>query len=271
MSKLNKLNKDRLAKFIENLEKKNEKKQNNAFNNCILFLKTALHVSPNFVYDTTLETQHNVRQFFDGIDFSCIEPDGFLKLAPILKQGADIKSFICYIDTILNKYDVKFNTLLIDVWNYLGCDIFKLPVFIHERCIEAVPFIFENTVLYGIISSCNEELIDICTRSPKVFQACSSILNEILIRLNFSSTFINFLTNFIKGIILQCKTNNVEIFNIYPAKYKFVLILNDFENFNNILITEFFMQEIKSLALNYPKQFICLLSHFPSMYLMLDR
>ncbi|XP_050531984.1 uncharacterized protein LOC126900365 [Daktulosphaira vitifoliae] len=103
MSKATKINKNQLAKFIDYLENKNRKNDNNTINGCVEFLKTALYTSPSFIYDTTLETHLKTKKFFEEINFDSLSTDHLFNIGSILQQGADIKTFTCFISYFLQE------------------------------------------------------------------------------------------------------------------------------------------------------------------------
>ncbi|VVC31442.1 Hypothetical protein CINCED_3A021968 [Cinara cedri] len=265
MSNLRKINKDRLIAFLKHLESKNT---GGIYSDCLCTLKTLLYTSPNFSYDTALNTHTNVQTFFNSINFEAIEPEHIIKLKPILYQAADIDVYARYIKSILNKNDKICNPILMDIWTQLGLRVLKLPIFIHEKCIEVNPVIFEKTILSAISLWQVQDLIDICFKSPLVFQTCSSIFNELLIKLNFSDRFIDFLVNFINNFCSLCEENNIDFIDFYPTKCKSVLILRAISKSNSSELSKCYLnEEVKKLVLNFPKESICLFSHFPDLYL----
>jgi len=233
-----------------------------------MVLKTLLYTSSNFIPDSTLSTQSNIQAFLYSIDFDAIQPDHMIKLKSILDQGADIDIYARYIESILNKNNKSLNSILITVWTQLGSNVLKLPTFIHEKTIKMNPIIFEKTILSSILLWEINDLIDICSKSPLVFQTCSSIFNELLIKLKFTNTFMEFLNYFVNSVSSRCKNNNIDIISNYPYKCRSILTLRDIKNKNSTLVSEHDLNnEVKQLALAYPKESICLFSHFPDLYI----
>lgn len=230
-------------------------------------LKTLLYASSNFSYDTALNIRDNVQTILNSINFDAIEPVHIFRLQPILDQGADIDVYARYIKSILNTNDKTLNLILMDTWTQLGSHVLKLPIIIHEKCIEVNPVIFEKTILSAILMWEVQDLINICSESPLVFQTCSSILNELLIKLNFSDSFMELLVNFVNGVSSQCKKNNTDFIDVYPIKCKCVLTLRAINKKNSSQLSKNYLnEEVKQLCLKYPKESMCLLSHFPDLY-----
>lgn len=233
-----------------------------------MILKTLLYTSSNFIPDSTLSTQNNIQAFLYSINFDVIEADHMIKLKSILDEGADFHIYARYIESILNKNNKSLNSILMTVWTQLGSNVLRLPIIIHEKTIEVNPIIFEKTILSAISLWEINDLIDLCSKSPLVFQTCSSIFNELLIKLNFTNKFTEFLNYFVNSVTSRCKNNDIDIVSIYPNKYKSILTLRDIKNKNSTLVTEHDLSdEIQKLALAYPKESICLLSHFPDLYI----
>jgi len=188
-------------------------------------------------------------------------------LKAILDQGADIDVYARYIKSILDKNDKTLNPILMETWTQLGSNVLKLPIDIHEKSIEVNPVVFEKTVLSAISLWQIKDLIDICSKSPLVFQTCSSIFNELLIRLNFTDKFMDFLIHFVNSVGLQCKNNNIDIVDIYPNRCRIILTLRAIRNENSSLIPKHCLnEEVKKFALAYPRESMCLISHFPDLY-----
>uniref|UniRef100_A0A2S2PST2 Uncharacterized protein n=1 Tax=Schizaphis graminum TaxID=13262 RepID=A0A2S2PST2_SCHGA len=269
ISNFRKINKDRLSAFLEHLEnKKLSDNSDEIFGKCLMILKTLLYTPSNFIPDNKLSTQSNIKKFLYSINFDVIEPDHMIKLKSILDQGADFDIYARYIESILNKNNKALNSVLMTVWTQLGSNVLKLPIIIQEKTIKVNPLIFEKTILSAISLWEINDLIDVCSKSPLVFQTCSSIFNELLIKLNFSNNFMEFLNYFVNGVSSRCINNNIDIVDIYPNKCRSILTLRDIKNKNSTLVTDYDLNdEVKKLALAYPKQFICLLSHFPDLYL----
>lgn len=203
----------------------------------------------------------------NSIDFEDIEIDHLIKLKPVLYQMADFDFYAKYIKSALNKNDETLNLILMEIWTQLGSNVFKLPIVIHEKCIEINPVIFEKTILFAMSSWQIKDLIDICSKSPSVFQTCSSIFNELLIKLKFTDKFIEFLIDFVNNVSLQCKSNNIDIIDMYPIKCRTILILRAIKNEKSSLVSNHYLnEEVKKLALLYPKESMCLLSHYPDLY-----
>lgn len=267
ISNFRKINKDRLSKFLEHLENKNID-TDEIFGKCLMILKTLLYTSSNFIPNNTLSTHSNIQTFLNSINFDVIEADHMIKLKSILDQVADFDIYARYIESILNKNNKSLNPLLMTVWTQLGSNVLRLPIIVHEKTIEVNPLIFEKTILSAISLWEINNLIDVCSKSPLVFQTCSSIFNELLIKLNFTNKFMEFLINFVNSVYSHCKNNNIDIVNIYPNKCRSILTIRDIKNINSALVTEHELNdEAKKLALAYPKEFICLLSHFPDLYI----
>ncbi|XP_025192221.1 uncharacterized protein LOC112592406 [Melanaphis sacchari] len=269
ISNFRKINKDRLSAFLEHLEnKKVSDDSGEIFEKCLMILKTLLYTSSNFIPKNTLGTQFNIQSFLYAINFDVIEPDHMIKLKSILDQVADFDIYARYIESILNKNNKSLNSVLMAVWTQLGSNVLKLPIIVQEKIIKVNPLIFEKTILSAISLWEINDLIDVCSKSPLVFQSCSSIFNELLIKLNFSNTFMEFLNYFVNGVSSRCINNDIDIVNIYPSKCRSILILRDIKNKNSTLVTEHDLNdEVKKLALAYPKESICLLSHFPDLFM----
>jgi len=188
-------------------------------------------------------------------------------LKQILDQGSDIDVYANYIKSILDKNDKTLNPILIETWTQLGSNVLKLPIDIHEKSIEVNPVVFEKTVLSAILLWQIEDLIDICSKSPLAFQTCSSIFNELLIRLNFTDKFMDFLIHFVNSVKLRCKNNNIDIIDIYPNRCRIILTLKAIRDENSSLVPKHCLnEEVKKLALAYPRESMCLISHFPDLY-----
>lgn len=230
-------------------------------------MKTCLHTPSNFTYDSALSTQSNVQLFLNSIDFDTIEPDHMIKLEPILNQRVDIEVYTRFIKSILNKNDMLLNSILMKIWTCLGSKVLTLPICIHERCIEIYPVIFEKTILSAILLWQIDDLITICSKSPLVFQACSSIFNALLIKLNFTDKFMNFILHFINSVSSQCNNNSIDIIDIYPIKCRSVLILRAIKNQNSSRVSKHYLyEEIKKLSSKYPQESVCLVSHFSDLF-----
>lgn len=226
-----------------------------------------VYLSSNLYYDTALSTHDNVKIILKSINFDAIEPEHIVRLKPIIDQGADLDIYTRYIKYILNTNDKTLNPILMDTWIKLGSQVLKLPIMIHEKCIEVNPVIFEKTILSAILQWPVQDLINICSESPLIFQKCSSIFNELLIKLNFSDSFMKLLVNFIKGICSQCKKSNIDFIDIYPITFKCILTLRAIYKQNSSQLSKRYLnEEVKRLSLKYPKEFMCLLSHFPDLY-----
>jgi hypothetical protein len=185
----------------------------------------------------------------------------------ILHQGADLDVYVNYIKSILNRRDNTLNLILLDVWDQLNSNVLKLPVFIHEKCIKDYPLIFEKTILSAISQWQIDELSEICIKSPLVFQMCSSIFNELLIKLNFTNNFFKFITNFVNSVCSQCENNNIDVIDLYPIKCRNILILRAIKNKNSTIVTKKYLnKEFKQFILSHPKESMCLLIHFPDLY-----
>lgn len=233
-----------------------------------MVLNTLLCTSSNFVYNTTLNTRSNVQTILNSINFDAIEPTHMIRLKPIVYQGADINIYTQYILSILNKKDNTLNSILMETWTQLGSNVLKLPLIVHEKCIEVNPVIFEKTVFSAILLWQIEDLIDFCSKSPLVFQTCSSIFNKLLIKLNFTDKFMKFLINFIKDVNTLCENNNIDIINIYPIKCRSILTLRAINNTNTSLSSTLSLkEEVETFSSNYPREFMCLLSHYPDLYI----
>lgn len=221
----------------------------------------------NFVYNTSLNTCSNVQTILNSINFDEIEPTHMISLKPLVDQGADINIYTRYLLAILNKKDETLNSILMKTWVQLGSNVLKLPLIIHEKSIEVIPVIFEKTVLSTILLWKIEDLIDLCSKSPLVFQTCSSIINKLLIKFNFTEKFMNFLTYFINNVNTQCENNNIDIINIYPIKCRSILTLRAINNTNTSLASALALkEEVKIFSANYPREFMCLLSHYPDLH-----
>jgi len=232
-------------------------------------LKTFLYTSSNFTYDITSDPQSNVKSYLNAINFDAIEPDHMVELKHIIHQGADLDLYARYIQSILNKNNVKLNTVLIETLNLLGSNVLKLPLVVHEKIIEVNPQIFEKTILNAILLCKTKDIIDMCCKSPLVFQNCSSIFNELLIKLNFTDKFMLFLVNFVHCVSLQCKNNNIDNIDIYPFKCRYILTLRVIHNKNSNLVSQKYLhEEVKKFALDFPREYMCLLSHFPDLYML---
>lgn len=231
-------------------------------------MKTLTHISSNFTYDTTQNTQYNIIIFLNSVNFDTIGSDHLIKVKSILDQGADFNIYIRYINSILNKNDKNLNPVLIETWSQLGENIFKLPIHIHEKCIKLNPMIFERTVLSALSLRQINILIDMCSKSPLVFQMCSSIFNELMIKLNFTDKIMIFLVHFLHSVSLLYKNNNVDFIDMYPIKCKNILILRAIKTKDSNLVSKYYLnEEVKKLATDYPKESLCLLSHFPDLYI----
>lgn len=231
-------------------------------------MKTLLTTSSNFTYNSILSTHDNVQTYLNSINFDAIEPENIVNLKPILDQGADINVYAQYIKSILNTNAKTLNPILMDIWGQLGSRVLQLPIIIHEKCIEVNPLIFEKTILSTILLYQIKDLINMCSKSLLVFQTCSSIFNELLIKLNFSNRFMELLINFVNGVYFQCKKNNIDFIDFYPTKCKYVLTLRDINKENSSKLSKHYLKEgVKKLLLNYPKESVCLLSHFPDLYI----
>lgn len=230
-------------------------------------MKTLLHTPSDFSYDTTLIAQSNAQIILNSINFDTIEPDHMIKLEPIIKQGVDIEVYTRYIKSILNKNDVLLNSILMNIWTHLGSKVLTLPILIHEKCIEVYPVIFEKTILSAILLWQIDDLIAMCSKSPLVFQTCSSIFNTLLIKLDFTDKFMNFIIHFLNSVSSQCNNNNIDIIDIYPIKCRNVLILRAIKNQNSTKISKHNLnEEVKKLFSKYPKECMCLVSHFSDLY-----
>lgn len=226
-----------------------------------------LYTSSDFTFDSALDTQSKLKIFIKSINFDDIEPDHLIELKPILDQAADIDLYSKYIMSILNKNDKTLKPILLETWNQLGSNVLKLPIFIHEKCIEVNPGIFEKTILSTLLSWQTENLFIMCAKSPLVFRTCSSIFNELLIKLHFSEKFMVFLINFVNNVITQCENYNFDVIDIYPSKCRSILTIRTIINTNSCLISkQCLSKEVKQLALKNPKECVCLLSHFPDLY-----
>lgn len=229
-------------------------------------MKTLLYTSSNFAYDISSSPQSKVLTLLNSINFEDIHTDHLIKLKPILDQVSYFDIYTTYIKTALNRNDKTLNLILMEIWTQLGPDVFKLPISIHEKCIEINTVIFEKTTLFAISSSKIKDLIDLCSKSPSVFQTCSSIFNELLIKLNYADNFLEFLIDFVNNVSLQCK-NNIDIIDMYPFKCRSILILRAIKNENSSLVSNHYLnEEFKKLATLYPKGSMCLLSHFPDLF-----
>lgn len=230
-------------------------------------MKTLTYTAPNYKYDTTLNTQSNIQKIVQSINFDVIQSDHMINLKQILYQGADLDVYASYIKSILNRNDKTLNLILLDVWNQLGPNVLKLPVFIHEKCIKVYPLIFEKTILSAISQWQIDELIILSAKSSLVFQMCSSIFNELLIKLNFTIKFYTFITHFVNSVGSQCENNSIDIIDLYPIKCRNILTLRAVKNKNSTLVTKkYFNEEFKQFILSHPKESICLLIHFPDLY-----
>ncbi|KAF0750978.1 Uncharacterized protein FWK35_00024648 [Aphis craccivora] len=269
ISNFRKINKDRLSAFLKHLEnKKFSGNYDETFGKCLMILKTLLYTSSDFIPDNTLSTQSNIQTFLYSINFDVIEPDHMIQLKLILDQAADFEIYARYIESILNKSNKSLNSVLMSLWTQLGSKVLRLPIIILEKTIKVNPLIFEKTILSTVLLWEVDDLIDICSKSPLVFQTCSSIFNELLIKLNFTNKFMDFLNYFVNGVGSRCIDNNIDIANIYPNKCRYILTLRDIKNKNSTLVTKHDINdEVKKLALEYPKESICLLSHFPDLYM----
>lgn len=203
----------------------------------------------------------------NSVDFEDIEIDHLIKLKPVVIQLADFDFYTKYFKSALNKNDKTLNLILMDIWTQLGSNVFKLPIVIHEKCIEINPVIFEKTILFAISSWQINDLIEICYKSPIIFQTCSSIFNELLIKLNFADKFMEFLIDFVNNVSLKCKNNNIDIIDMYPIKCRSILILRAIKNEKSSLVSNYYLnEEVQKLILLYPKISMCLLSHYPDLY-----
>jgi len=233
-----------------------------------MILKTLLYTSSDFIPDNTLNIQSNIQTFLYSINFDVIEPDHLIKLKSILDQASDFGIYAKYIESILNKNNKSLNSVLMTLWTQLGSNVLRLPIIILEKTIKVNPIIFEKTILSTVLLWEVNDLIDICSKSPLVFQTCSSIFNELLIKLNFTNKFMEFLNYFVNGVHSRCIDNNIDIVNIYPNKFLSILTLREIKNKNSTLVTENDINdEVKKLALDNTKESICLLSHFPDLYI----
>lgn len=231
-----------------------------------MILKTFLYTDSNFTIDTTLYAPFSVRTLINSIDFDAVEPKNLVRLKPILDQGADIRVYARYVESILNKKDKALNSILAETWTRLGSNVLKLPIRIHEKSIENNPEIFEKTVLSTLLLWQVEDLVDVCSKSELIFQTCSSIFNELLIKLNFTDKFMEFLKQFVNGVSNMCEYNNHDIIDAYPIKFRSILILRAIGNKDSSLVSKHYLnEEVKKLALNFPKESVCLLSHFPDL------
>lgn len=230
-------------------------------------MKTLLYSSPDLKCGTTLNTHsYNLNVLLNSIDFDAIEPEHIIKLKPILDQECDINLYGKYITSILNKNDEKLKLVLTDTWNRLGSSVLKFPIFILEKSIKVCPVIFEKTVLSALLTWKMEDLIDVCSKSPLVFQTCSSIFNELLMKLEFTDFFMVFLMNFLNCVSTQCENVNVDFVNMYPIKCRSLLTIRSIKNKDSRLVSnEFLSEEVKKFALNHPKESMCLLYHFPDL------
>lgn len=189
-------------------------------------------------------------------------------MKPLLDQESDINLYVKYITSIINKNDKTSSSILTDIWNQLGSNVLKLPLFIHEKNIKVNPVVFEKTVLFALIFRDTKSLIIMCYKSPLIFQACSSIFNEILIKLNFTAHFLVFLIDFLNSVRIQCKNNNIDLIDLYPIRCKSILILRSIKNMDSSLVSnDYLYEKVKWLALNHPKECMCLLSHFPDLFI----
>lgn len=230
-------------------------------------MKILRHISPNFKYDIIQNTQYNISIFFNSVNFDTIGSGYLIKVKSILDQGADFNTYIRYINSILNKNDKYLNSVLIETWSQLGANIFKLPIYLHEKCIKLNPMIFERTVLTALSLQQINNLIDMCSKSPLAFQMCSSIFNELMIKLNFTDKFMIFLEHFLHSVSSQYKNNHVDIIDMYPIKCRNILILRAIKTKDSSLVSKYYLnEEIKKLATDYPKESLCLLCHFPDIY-----
>lgn len=230
-------------------------------------MKTLLYTCPDFTYDTTLSMQSGVQAILNSVCFDDIEPDHMIRLKAILDQGADIGVYARYIKSILDRNDKTLNSILMDTWTQLGSNVLKLPIGIHEKCIEVNPVVFEKTVLSAVSLWRTKGLIDMCSKSPLVFQTCSSIFNELLIKLNFTTKFMDFLTRFVNSVRSQCENDDIDYVDIYPSKCRNILTLRAIRNENSSLVPKHYLyEEVKKFALCYPRESMCLISHFPDLY-----
>lgn len=231
-------------------------------------MKTLLYTSPNLKWDATLNAYYSLNVLLNSVDFDAIEPEHIIKLKPILDQESDIDLYGKYITSILNKNDEQLRPVLTDTWNRLGSNVLKLPVHILEKSIKGCPVIFEKTVLTTLLTWEMEDLTDVCSKSSLVFQTCSSIFNELLIKLKFTDFFMVLLMNFLSCVCTHCKNNNVDIVNIYPIKCRYLLTLRSINKKNsNLVSNEYLSEEVKKFAINHPKESMCLLYHFPDLNL----
>jgi len=227
-----------------------------------------LYTSTDFTYNITLSAQSNVQTILNSICFDDVEPEHMIKLKPILDQGVDSRVYARYIKSILDKNDKTLNSTLIETWTQLGSNVLKLPIDIHEKVIEVNPAIFEKTVLSAILLWQTKDLIEICSKSSLVFQTCSSIFNELLIKLNFTDKFMEFLTHFVNSVGSRCKDNNIDFIDIYPIKCRYILTLRAIRNKNSSLVSKYYLyDEVKKFTLDCPRESMCLISHFPDLYI----
>lgn len=214
-----------------------------------------------------MDTQSNLQRMLNSINFDVIQFDHMVNLKPILHQGADLDIYGSYIKSILNRNDKALKLILLDVWNQLGSNVLKLPVYIHEKCIEVYPLVFEKTILSAISLWQIDELIDLCTKSPLVFQMCSSIFNELLIKLNFTNKFMEFVIHFVNRVNTHCENNQIDVIDIYPITCRNILILRAINNKHSTLVTKQYLnEEFKQLVISHPKESMCLLIHFPDLF-----
>lgn len=227
-----------------------------------------MYVSPNFTYNTTLNAQYNIKTFLNAIDWDTIESNRLIELKPLLDQESDINLYVKYVTSVLNKNDKTLSSVLIDIWNRLESNVLKFPLFVHEKNIKIHPVVFEKTVLFALLFSDTKNLIHMCSKSPLVFQACTSILNEMLIKLNFTNHFLVFLIDFIDRVRIQCKNNSTDLIDLYPIRCRSILILRSIKNISSSLVSnDDLCTKVKWLALNYPKECMCLLIHFPDLWI----
>lgn len=227
-----------------------------------------MYTNSHFTVNTTLDTSFNVQTFINSINFDAIEPEHLVKLKPVLDQGADIGVYARYIESILNKKNKALNSILMETWTRLGSNVLKLPIHIHEKSIDVNPEIFEKTVLSTLSLWQVKDLIIVCSKSELIFQKCSSIFNELLIKLNFTDKFMEFLIHFVNSVSNNCEYNNIDIIDVYPIKLRSILVLRAIRNKDSSLVSKHYLnEEVKKLALNFPKESICLLSHFPDLHI----
>jgi len=264
ISNLRRIDKCRLTAFLKYLDSKDA---DQASRECLMVFKTLLYTCPDFTYDTALDAQSGLQAILNSVCFDNVEPDHMIRLKPILDQGANITVYARYIKSVLDRNDKTLNSILMDIWTHLGPNVLKLPVSIHEKSIEVNPVVFEKTVLSTISLWQIKDLIDMCSKSPLVFQTCSSIFNELLIKLDFSDKFMNFLISFINSVKSQCENDNIDYIDLYPSKCRYILTLRAIRNENSSLVPKHCLyEEVEKFALHHPRESMCLISHFPDLY-----